>query len=44
MVTFRNHLSKKGQGIVEYALFFSFIVGIAMMLNSGDLIYRKDFT
>lgn len=37
MVTIRDYLYKKGQGIVEYALILAFIVGIAMMLNGANL-------
>lgn len=37
MKTIRNYLDRKGQGIVEYALLLSFIVGLAMMLNGANL-------
>ena len=33
----KNITKQKAQGIVEYALLLAFIVGIAMMLNGGDL-------
>ena len=37
MKTLWNYLDRKGQGIVEYALLLSFIVGLAMMLNGANL-------
>ena len=37
MITIKNVLHKKGQGIVEYALLLAFVVGIAMMLNNTSL-------
>ena len=37
MKTIRNYLDRKGQGIVEYAMLLSFIVGLAMMLNGANL-------
>lgn len=33
----RTKIKQKGQGIVEYAILLAFIVGIAMMLNSGGI-------
>lgn len=33
----KNITKQKAQGIVEYALLLAFVVGIAMMLNGGDL-------
>ncbi len=37
MIKITNYLKQKGQGIVEYALLLSFIVGLAMMLNGAGL-------
>lgn len=37
MITIRNYLKRKGQGIVEYALLLAFVVGIAIMMNSASL-------
>ena len=37
MTAIRNYLNKKGQGIVEYSVLLSFIVGLAMMLNGANL-------
>ncbi|MBQ6744029.1 MAG: hypothetical protein IJR05_04675 [Acidaminococcaceae bacterium] len=37
MTAIIKYLKEKGQGIVEYALLLSFIVGIAMMLQGGGL-------
>lgn len=33
----RNAVKQKGQGIIEYALLLSFVVGIAMLLNGANL-------
>lgn len=33
----RNAVQQKGQGIVEYALLLSFVVGIAMLLNGSNI-------
>lgn len=37
MKTIRNYLNRKGQGIVEYAVLLSFIMGLTMMLNGANL-------
>lgn len=37
LIKIRTITKQKGQGIVEYALLLAFIVGLAMMLNSGNL-------
>lgn len=37
MVAILDYLHKKGQGIIEYALILSFVVGIGMMLNGSNL-------
>ena len=33
----RNVVKQKGQGIIEYALLLSFVVGIAMLLNGSNI-------
>ena len=33
----RNVIKQKGQGIIEYALLLSFVVGIAMLLNGSNI-------
>lgn len=33
----RNAVEQKGQGIIEYALLLSFVVGIAMLLNGSNI-------
>ena len=37
MLTMKDYLHRKGQGIVEYALLLAFIVGIAMMLSNSNI-------
>ena len=37
MLTTKDYLHRKGQGIVEYALLLAFVVGIAMMLSNSNI-------
>ena len=36
MIKINRFLNKKGQGVVEYAVLLAFVVGLAVMLNSGN--------
>jgi len=37
MIKISNYLKQKGQGIVEYAILLAFILGVAVLLQSGGL-------